>query len=697
MSGPWEDYASDGPWNDYAAKPQPAPPAENRNARALKLGTRDVVQGVLNLPAMIVDGAAALASVMPPPFGPGRSPFDPAPVDTKSAIPELLDRFGLPRAQNDKERMVSVINQGGAGAISSAGMGSLASGMPGITGEVAKTFAAQPVMQFISGQTGGASAEYARQKGAGPFGQFVAGVVGGSVPAVVSAVAPGAVRYGFRGGEQGRQRVQDNIDTFASAGTTPTVGQATESRTMRAAESMLTRLPGSAGVMADKASSQADEIGGQIDEMAGRLAPKASGEQAGLQIERGIKGDAVSGDPGFLGYFRTTAKRLYDKLDDYIKPNAEVKVTNTRAALDRLNQEIENAPELSKQFQNSRLLAIQDALDADTALPPRREVVIGAGGTSQVVDVPQGPREWMPYEAIKKLRTLVDDQIADSGLMSDVPRSKWMALRSALTDDLEAAAKAAGPKAEQAFSRANTFYRAGARRIEVISKVLDANGGPEKVFQAATAGTKEGASTLRAVMQSLPDDAQKTVAATILRRLGRAKAGVQNDAGDMFSTETFLTNWAGLSAEAKRVIADRFGPQFRADMDQIAKVASNLRAGSQVFRNPSGTAQATAQVAGVTSILTALLTGQVQAAVGIGSGMIAANRIAQKLMVNPRFVRWLASTTKMPTAQIPAAINQLSLMANKTNDRDMLVLSEMLRQQTQQPPQGERKQQKRQQ
>jgi hypothetical protein len=40
----------------------------------------------------------------------------------------------------------------------------------------------------------------------------------------------------------------------------------------------------------------------------------------------------------------------------------------------------------------------------------------------------------LPYEALKKLRTLVGREMADSSIVSDVPRSKWTALYGALVE-----------------------------------------------------------------------------------------------------------------------------------------------------------------------------------------------------------------------------------------------------------------------
>jgi len=284
----------------------------------------------------------------------------------------------------------------------------------------------------------------------------------------------------------------------------------------------------------------------------------------------------------------------------------------------------------------------------------------------------------LPFEAIKKLRTLVGNEISDATLASDVPRSKWKALYAALSDDMgEAVAGSAEGRA--AWKRANNYTRAGLSRIQAIESVVDKNGGPEAIFRAATSNTRDGATTLRAVMQSLDKEGQKTVSATVLRRLGIANPSNQDDLGEQFSTSTFLTNWNKLSPEAKRTLFDRYGPKFRQDMDQIAKVAANLRAGSEVFRNLSGTSRQQALWSTTGGFALSVLTGQLQFAAGIAGGVTGANLTA-RLFTNPRFVRWLAQSTKHPRAMAPSMINTLAQEARKTGDEDLAEAAALLQQ-----------------
>lgn len=590
--------------------------------------------------------------------------------EQSAAFSGSLTQAGVPEPATDAERFANTA----ARRVGSTGitMGAAApiAGAPGITGQVAKSVASNPVVQGVSAVTGPTAAEVARQSGASPAAQVVADVAGTIAPGLSSYMVPEAVRRGFRGGEQGRQAVQESIDTFRDAGTTPSVGQATQGRFAQATESLLSRTPGGAGRMSAKASAQADEIGAALERQAAALSPKASGEQAGRAIVKG-----VSGEGGFVDTFKTKQGELYDKLDTFIPKDKLVDVSKTRKALDALNVDIEGAPSISAFFKNAKIGGIKGALESDVAT--------GAG--AGLMNSPENGK--LPYEALKKLRTLVGNEMADSWAGSDVPRSKWKALYGALSEDLKVAASDAGPGGRTAWERANNFSRAGMSRIEVLSSVIEKNGGPEKVFQAATSGTKEGATTLRAVMQSLPEDGQKTLTATVLRRLGNAKAGVQNDTGSQFSTETFLTNWNSLSPEAKRVLFDRFGPGFRQNMDQVAKVAANLRTGSKVFVNPSGTAQAATQYTTVGAFAMSVLTGNYTAGGAIAGTAVAANGSA-RLMANPNFVKWLATATKAPIGARAALINQLG-----RGDSDMKAFAQILKKSNADQQQEDRRQQ----
>jgi len=481
------------------------------------------------------------------------------------------------------------------------------------------------------------------------------------VPALPAAAAA-AARGLIRGGEAGRQRVAENIKTFEDAGAgTPTIGQATQSRANRAAESLLSKTPGSAGRVAAKAEAEAAGLGGKVDKMASSLSASTGAAPAGRRIKAGLE--------QFVDDFKASSGKLYDELDTHIPKSSPVEVGNTRDALAKLNADIPGAPNLSKWFKNAKIQGIEGALKGDTRGVAAANQSMNPFQLGMLKQLPLAEAERgamfnafdegkLPYEALKKLRTLVGNEISDSTIASDVPRSKWKPLYAALTKDMATAAKEAGPKAESAFVRANNYYSAGMQRLDDVLGPIMKKGDPEDVFKAAISGTQEGATTINGVMKSLPTESRKAVAATMLQRLGKATPGKQNELGEIFSSETFLTNWNKLHPDSKRVLFSTMPDEMRRDLDKIAKVASNVRDGSKVFANPSGTTQALTSRDTAGGAVIALLTGHPLVAGGIGAA-IGLSSGGARLMTSPKFVHWLAGTTRVPTEQIPAQLNQL--------------------------------------
>ncbi|WP_445394279.1 hypothetical protein [Stenotrophomonas maltophilia] len=284
----------------------------------------------------------------------------------------------------------------------------------------------------------------------------------------------------------------------------------------------------------------------------------------------------------------------------------------------------------------------------------------------------------LPYEALRKLRTLVGSELENTSLMSDVPRSKWNAVYAALSRDMEAAATT--PEAKQALDRANRYFKARTKRIDEIDRVIDRNGGAEKIYQAVMGGVRDGGSTLRAVMQSLPEEGQKAVTAAALRRMGLANPGAQDAAGEAFSAATFLTNWNKASPEARRALFDRYGPGFSKNLDKISKVAERIKESQGALSNASGTARQGVGLGYWGSIAASVLTGNLATAGALGTGGAGANILARTL-TNPRTVRWLADNTDRPIGALPAQINVLKRIGKENNDNDATELAAALSEQ----------------
>lgn len=654
---PVEDEAPERPLLNQAAR------VVGRTGRAGLRAATDIVGTLANAPAAVVNAGMDLYDkVRSPDMGElvtGKQPGFRFPDQTQLGH-RMADFFGLPRAENASERIAEDVASGiaGGGGIVTVGR-TLGNAGNALVRRVGEVLSSGPRAQLVAGATGPGAASVVREEDGGAAAQLAAGVAGSLVPAGSAGLAEGVKRF-LRGGEQGRQRVAANIDTFEDAGAgMPTVGQAAEGRVPRAIESVLSKAPGGAGTMVSKAEAEAAGMGSKVDTMATTMAPRVGAEPAGRAIKAGIE--------DFVKEFKASSGGNYDKLDKHLPKGTRVDVGNTRAALETLNADIPGAPNVSELFKNSRIKGIEGALKADVdgvdgvyaALPAWQKQLLeqmpAVERTATLNGLIDGK---LPYEALKKLRTLVGDELATPSLVADVPRSKWKALYASLSEDLGAAAKEAGPNAERALRRANRFHGAGIKRIDDVLDPVLKKGDPEDIFRAAVSGTKEGATTIRGVMKSIPEESQKVLSATMLRRLGKATPGNQNELGEVFSAETFLTNWNRITPEARKVLFAPMTPRMRRDMDAVAEVAANMREGSKVFANPSGTAQAVGAQVPIYGSLGLAASGHLWPAALVAVAPVATN-VQARLMTNPDFVRWLAKQTEAPLHQLPAQLNQL--------------------------------------
>lgn len=628
------------------AAPTPAPAAGQRTAveqaaRGFGIGARGVVQGLVDLPATITDNLvakpvnAALDAVGGKDNGPRLQMLG-------DATSNLMTQAGLPTAETSGERIAQDIAKGGASAVTGVLTGTaLAKSAGAVAQGVGKAMSAAPGTQVVSGATGGGAASATREGGGGEGAQLAAGLAGALAPSVVPFAAQSAVRGALRGGEAGRQRVAENIKVFEdAAGTTPTLGQATQSRTLQAAETGLSNVIGGSGLMARRAEAQSKALEDSVQKLSQELAPNATGWGAGEAITRGVN--------AFKDSVKTTQKKLYGDLDKFIPADSPVSVSRTQEALKALNEGIEGAPNLSQFFRNAKMGSIERAMLKDVEGATLANIAPGMASTGVAPAAGQ-----LPYQAIQKLRTMVGQEIAENSLTSDVPRSKWRALYSALSDDLGTAAEAAGPQAQQAWNRANQYTRGSMQRLDQLESIVNREA-PERVFKAATSGLSDGGTQIHRLMKSMPEENRREVAAAVLQRLGRARNSSQNEMGDAFSSETFLTNLAAMSGPARMALFANSGfPGLRQKIETMGKMAANRREGSQVFANPSGTARQMGLGAMGASMLHGIATGNVAQILGTAAVPVGA-AVAARYATNPQNVRKLAERVEMSEALVPS-------------------------------------------
>lgn len=424
----------------------------------------------------------------------------------------------------------------------------------------------------------------------------------GSAPlAIAAGMSPTALQSGaidlsqraIRGGEEGRRAMAQRVQDLKNAGVdNPTMGLASGNRLIGGVENLLQSTPGAIGVMRRSRDAAVAGLEGKTSGAAQAASPQRGALEAGTSIQAGIK--------SFRDDFKTKQGALYDKMDAFIPGQTPTNVAGTKRALSILNADIPGAPELSKQFKNARIVSIEEAMKADTAGAPQGLLVqtVGGGGlmngpvtrSQGLLTTPGSSTDSLPFQAVKQTRTLVGNEIADSGLMPSVPRSKWNSLYGALSDDMQKTANASGTQATKAFNRASNFSRSGVDRLDRVAPFAD-KVAPEQAYTAMVQATKENVSTLRAVKKTLPEGARGSVAGTVIERLGKGTNGVQNESGSVWSPETFLTNWNKMKPEARTELFSGFkdSAKVMADVSAVAKAAAMMRENSKMWANPSGT------------------------------------------------------------------------------------------------------------
>ena len=575
-------------------------------------------------------------------------------TDPETGKPTLYNPSGLDMgdlASLGRETAQGAI--GGLGAVAGAVGGTAAMGPgPGtavgaVVGAGLGTAAGEEVSNLAYRAMGGPDPRTLTQRStqtAGIAGQGAVGEMGG---ALLGKFGTAAVKYAFRG-RGGVPAMQQQMQNFAVAGTQPTAGQATGNAALQMFESLLSRSPGGMVQFRRAAQQAMKDMKGAVETRVTQLSRGAdvSPESVGITVREGL------GPAGFVKRFKDAGKAKFDAIP--IKPDQSVAPSNTIKYLMTKTTPIAGAEETS----SGALL--KNTVLQDTLARLQKDMAKGGGA--------------LPYQALKDLRTAIGEIIADPKVLEDVGTQQLRGLYGALTADMKAAASAAGPAALKAFEEANAFWKAGAEKLEkVIGPLLKRSEiKVEQAFTVLEQGGKEGAAYLRQLKSSLSPEEWDIVGAAVLNRLGRAKAGQQDAAGDLFSADTFLTNWNNLADEAKTAF---FGSgRIRSDLDKIAGVAATLRESGRVFANPPNTAGSlvgqTAIVAGSGAVPAAIMTGNMETAAFIGGTLalsaVAANAAA-KLLTNPKFINWLARSTELKPTGMAAHLGRLTAIGTNAD------------------------------
>lgn len=532
-----------------------------------------------------------------------------------------------------------------------------------------------------------------------------AAILASMAPAAAQMLAVGATKRAVRGGEEGRQNMRRRIQEFRNAGIErPTLGLASGNETIGGAENLLQSTPGAMTTMRKARENIIDGMRRNVMDAADTASVNRGPDEAGRSIRRDIRGP-------FMERFKGTQEDLYNTLGNYLPPGQKIPVPSTESALHSLTTPSSGAPNVSGALINPRIASIRAGFDADTGslavgrpgqaarpgvvdvpdefgtlgVPNPRYVdpaFRGAGGTAAGGASPGGvvpaqrrgafsgvggdvaPEPMLPYDAVKGLRTRVGDDLSNE-LVSGVPNSQTKRLYAGLTEDMKNAAETSGGGA--AWKRANDYTRAGMDRLERLGPYAG-DAAPEKTFESAYRTLDKSPTTFQAIKKSVTPETRAKVAATVIEDLGVARSGQQNAAGDVWSPETFLTNWNNLSAKGRNELFSGFpnAAKVRAEVEAAAKAAERMRANSKIWANPSGTSAATTARLTLGSVPATAAA----ATMGLGSWMVPAGLVgglgltrgAASFVTNPRVVDSFANRTQYSPATQGGLLANYSLL-----------------------------------
>lgn len=456
----------------------------------------------------------------------------------------------------------------------------------GIAGRVAGLPAAAGEMLAGAGAAGGGL--ISEQAGAGRMPGILAG---GLAPGTASAAARRAMM------PQQMERAAPRIAAAERQGIPLTAGQATGGNVL---ERMTETLPFGASTKERFLENQAERMGARLEQMtSGATEPGTM--TAGGAITQGIDDWATR--------FRATARENYDAIEQIVPMGTVAEPESLRGAVEALRG--------------------RGAFAGMTDNPLTERI------GRRLDELPEGA---VNYQDLKELRTMIGAQLSTPSIVADAPRAQLKQLYGAISDDMRRTLQdVGGDEAIDAWKIADSQWKAGMERIDKILEPIQRRKTPEEVYKAAMAGTREGATKIRALKETLDPEQWDIVRRTVARQLGETTPGAQTleqatARSETFNPERFLTNVARIRPEARQVLFE--GAR---DLNDLVQMASGIQTAANYMRNPSGTArmmyQAALPAAGVGMYLEPSLIGPM-------AGLAAGTAGVQKFLQSPAGVRW---------------------------------------------------------
>lgn len=606
---------------------------------------------------------------------------------TKQTFQGVFDYAGLPQPTPDEQDILDVAGFAGGAELYRRGAQGLGKALlePKVTtvpqipqqigrareniGRVATELGkGTPGLTVAAGAGGGTGFVAAENQGATPAEAMLASIFGSGL-AMLPATAVNELQALITGARtpQAQQMLKDRMSYWLSVvkerAAIPASAVA-PNRFTRSAEQSATNLAGGSGVMAETAEG----VQGAVQQRVGEVSRELVG--SGVEVNPELAGQAVAGifkgskpnvrkESWEYGYDKLIGK-MYDAVERRLPKNFAVAPTNTLRVLGSKSQDLKTLPGVAQ-------TPLMSNVELKETFKVFDDAVKANNGVASLDD-------------IRTLRSSIGEKIISSvfGREGGIDNATFRTLYASLSDDILKAIK--DPVTKKLYLEANAKHSAELDTLTRIAKIVNSTGGGERLFDAVKRGAGIDGRLITDIYKRLPSKDRKLFTAAFMDEIIKAKSGKQLALEDVPSIRSFLTEYNKLKPNARiAMFGDpSFGKTYQKDMNAILRVMDDVERQKGYLSNPPGSGRVVSMaVSGGSTALGGLLGavgGQslTGAALGTVIGLtptLTAYGTA-KVMTNPRFVRWLASGTKLPAkpAAINAWVSQLGAIAEKDEE-----------------------------
>jgi len=462
------------------------------------------------------------------------------------------------------------------------------------------------------------------------LGEGVISATGESIGQAITPLAKKAL-----GGASAK--AQQVLSAFKQFGIEPSLPAVTGGKGMARIEAGLAQTPSSADIIA----KQVDDVIGQTQKAVSGIVKKY-GTPVSTQDAGGVIKQAVVKAGERIGFRQ---EQLYNEAYDAMGENVLVGVGSAQKLLKDMTQEVASAPKSM-------------APKLKSAMTELSAIIADAGD------------EGIDFQALRQVRTAIGKDLDNPFTQSGVENAARKRIYAALSEDLANVAEQVSPEAAKMLKTADRYTRIYETQYrQTMNKIMQYDA-EEKAYNFALSGAEYGGSMLGKLKTLFKPEEWDTVSASVLNKLGKASAGQQDATGELFSINTFLTNWNKMSPEAKEVLFNTKGNKetYQA-LNKLTGLMSKLKevGRSQNTSNTAGAINTMVMLQGLGGAATGLYAGDgdISSIAGYGIGAVLAPKYAAKLLTNPKFIEWLATPVEQGISSIPAHIARLTALANE--------------------------------